>query len=146
MIKKKERSPAKEYLQKVYSLDGYIWSLIEQRERLIDQKNKCTSILSSEPAATGISDRISNITAAEMDLVTLIDETVKEQRELKAEVLKKINGLSVVEHKTVLVHRYINFKNWFEIERIMHYSRAQIHRLHAKALVEFQDKYFNETK
>lgn len=132
---------AKEYLRKVYKLEEYIWSLIEQRERVLDQQSKNTSIVTGMPAAQSGGDKISGSTAALIDLESRIEETLTEQRELKAEVLKKINGLSETEYKTILLHRYINFKNWFEIARAMGYGNRTLHRKHSEALKAFDVKY-----
>ena len=132
---------AKEYLRKVYKLEEYIWSLIEQRERVLDQQSKITSIVTGMPATQSQGDKISNSTAALIDLETRIEETLTEQRELKAEVLKKINGLSETEYKTILLHRYINFKNWFEICRAMGYSKRGVLYKHSEALKAFNVKY-----
>ena len=132
---------AKEYLRKVYKLEEYIWSLIEQRERVIDQQSKITSIVTGMPAAQSGGDKISNSTAALIDLQNRIEETLAEQRELKSEVLKKINGLDETEYKTILLHRYINFKNWFEICRVMGYSNRGVLYKHSEALKAFNVKY-----
>lgn len=132
---------AKEYLRKVYKLEEYIWSLIEQRERVMDQQSKITSIVTGMPAVHSEGDKISGSTAALIDLQNRIEETLTEQRELKSEVLKKINGLDETEYKTILLHRYINFKNWFEICRVMGYGNRTLHRKHSEALKAFDVKY-----
>jgi|GEM_PF-1022218 len=134
---------AKEYLQQAYWLEGYIWSLIEQRERLKDQQTKITSIMTGMPAAGSTGDKVGGSSVAMVDLENRIDDTVRKQRVLQAEVLQKINGLESVEYKMILVHRYINFKKWYEVARAMRYSRMHIHRLHTAALIVFEDKYLN---
>lgn len=132
---------AKEYLRKAYRLEEYIWALIEQREKLKDQQAKVTSIISGMPLSSGIGDRVGRSSVAITDLENRIDQIIQEQRELKAEVLTRINGLDLEEHRTILVHRHMNFKSWFEIARNMYCGKRTAQRKHTEALIAFEEKY-----
>lgn len=132
---------AKEYLRQIRKLEGYIWSLIEQRDTLRQQAEGGGNRMSSNPKTAMQGDRMSGKIARIVDVDSSIDALIQEQLKLKKEAIQKIHGLSQLDHKTLLILRYVNFEEWDSITQKMGFSERQIFYLHGKALQNFEDKY-----
>lgn len=74
--------------------------------------------------------------------VDQMERKLKKARYLRIQKMKeitdRINALSSEEEKGVLTYRYIRKMKWEEIAVKLNHSWAGIHRLHAKALKNFQ--------
>ena len=135
---------AKEYLNQIRFLDKEIQSLLEQVSKLRSSLERCTTRITDEPRKTNTGDSLPDTVSKIIELENKIDGLADKQIDLKGHIISKISCMESSLYRTILIHRYINFKKWEEIARTLHYSRAQINRLHAVALKEFDNKYYTE--
>lgn len=133
----------KQYLGRAYYIEERIRSLLEQKAFTEERMLNCTNKLTHDPRASMQGDSLSAGMAKLDDLRIKLDKAIDEQVDLKAEILRRIESLQDIEHILIIELRYVQFKNWFEIERTLHYSRMSVHRKHAAALREFKKAYFD---
>lgn len=126
---------AKEYLQRARNIDAEIKALKEQKELLFVELTKCTVPTDSERVSG------TKTNSQELKLIKLSDLIEKiERREIsllvvKAEIIDAIELVPDNTCRTILFERYINFKQWHQIARVVNYDEKHIIKhLHPKAL------------
>lgn len=129
---------AKEYLQKLRYIDAWINAIIETVSRHRELLSHIRSIDTTADKVqvshrSQMETTIIKIADLERDLNKKIDELVN----LKRNAMEKIDCLADNDHKLLLTARYINMKSWEEIAVDMCYTYQWVHRLHGRALQEF---------
>ena len=77
--------------------------------------------------------------AAMIDLETNISEREAVLFEADIVTLDVINKLSNLREQVVLIERYVNHKQWREIEKAIHYGHAQTFRIHDDGLAHIYE-------
>ena len=130
---------SKEYLNRIRYSDRLISSKFRQIKNLEDMATKITMDLSTERVqSSGGDDKISSLVANIVDLQNEITRDIKKLINLKRDVVHKINSLPDASHRMVLTLRYLEFKQWEQIAVEMEYSYQWVHRIHGRALQEFE--------
>lgn len=125
----------KDYLRQLKTINHRIDTKIETAARLRALAEKCTSTISDEPRGTnfkGKDDIIIKVIMIEQEINNDIDNLI----DLKAEIIRQIEGIQDDTYKILLTERYILGKTWEQIAVDMSYSYIHIHRLHSQALQE----------
>lgn len=83
-----------------------------------------------------VEDCVCKITDIEDSLKVDMDELI----ELKQRTMRIIEKMDIPEYKSLLIHRYICDKTWFEVADSMGYSYVHtVNRLHPKALKRIRE-------
>lgn len=133
---------AKQYLRQLRRLDLIINAKLVQLDELRSLALKITP--SPDPAGGGRktnADRICGIVAKLIDLERDIDKAIDRLIDLKKEAAEMIDGLDDDLLRLVLTHRYINGRTWCEVAYELGCTPQWAHKLHARALAEFEQKY-----
>lgn len=142
-----KENKTKKYLQQVYRLDREINALLFQRERLWQDRERCTSRLSVDPPSSSGSG--TSPQEAVLSQISGLDQLINQKFEKlmarKREIFEHIYQMDPTIRRTVIIYRYLNFLKWEEIMIELGYEKAQVHRLHGEALVEFEKMRLNET-
>ena len=69
-----------------------------------------------------------------------IDEKLTELLELKDEIQKVISSVDDPVMELVLTYRYINFYDWNDLAKKLHYAESYVFKIHRKALSAIQQK------
>ena len=73
-----------------------------------------------------------------VDMENAINEKIDQLTDLKAEIRNNINKLPDDTERLLLTYRYLCFLSWEEIAVKMGYSYRNIHRVHSRALRDFE--------
>ncbi len=130
---------AKEYLRRAYNLDKFIDASLLELLKLREQCNVIKSLDYSKdkvqaPGKNTMEDAIVKLVDMEND----INKKIEQLSDLKAEIRDNINKLPDDTERLLLTYRYLCFLSWEEIAAKMGYSYRNIHRVHAKALRDFE--------
>ena len=87
-------------------------------------------------SSSAIHDRMAEDAVAIADSTRLLDELVKEIDTALAQVLMAINQVDDEKLRTVLTLRYVEGLSWEKIQHKISYERAQVMRLHGRALAQ----------
>lgn len=129
---------AKEYLNQIRFLDKEIQSLLEQVSKLRSSLERCTTRITDEPRKTNTGDSLPDTVSKIIELENKIDGLADKQIDLKGHIISEISCMESSLYRTILIHRYINFKKWEEIAEILCYEERWIYHLHGLALQEFE--------
>ena len=131
---------AKEYLRQLKTLDNVINAKLLEKERMRALATKVTNNLSEkvqDSGSGGIENAIIKITELERQINADIDKLV----DLKAEASQLIDSLLDDKYKTILSMYYISNLTFEQIAENTDMSFRWIHKLHGKALKEFEKNY-----
>ena len=137
------RMTALEYLQQARSIPIRLNAMAEQLERLKSAAEYVAPSLSHMPKSP-----TRNVHASENAIIRFIDaeERMKDQYDKLAGINETINAVGDPILHALLVKRYISGKSWALISSELHYSEAQVYRLHASALEEVERLIANTMK
>lgn len=132
---------AREYLEKLRSLDIRIDELIRQHDEMLDTLALLKSmdytkdrVQVSPEGGAGYENTVEKVVDSEAEIVRLIDDLVDMKREAEVHIEK----MEKPEEKQLLRYRYLlNFK-FEQIAEVMSYTNRHIYRLHDTALESFQ--------
>ena len=147
----KEAAPvkAKEYLQQLKRFDTVIHQKIKELSDLRQQSQSIGSMdYSRERVQTGFSGNAPfvNLTGRILDLEAEINTEIDGFMDEKHRVINQIQGLSSVNHISLLYKRYIEFKKLEVVAAEMNFTYQYVVELHGRALKEFQTTYENLLK
>lgn len=126
---------AREYLEKVKTMDREINARLLMIEELETTVNNVTSILSDMPRPMCRDNH-----ARQKMLCKVIDMKIEMNDEIdafvdyKGKVMSKIRELDNPDYRIILVLRYIKYRNWDDIADTMDYKRRRTFELHNEAL------------
>ena len=135
----------KTYLNQVERLEKTIQNKLIEIYHLKTMVSSVTILNENDRVQTSSDkDRIGNTVAKIVDLEREMNLLVDTFMEKRNQIIKQIEEIEDVNMYHVLFSRYVGKKTFDEIAHEMLYSRMQINRLHAKALIEFEKRYGNE--
>ena len=129
---------AKDYLRKIRGMEFKLRSLDEAILVLDSKRTKITSSWSDMPTASGVSDRVADLT---VKLIEMKHRYIKEWDELidaRNEADKILARMDDILHANVLWLYYIRCKTWEQVAVEMSFSESYIFTLHGLALNEFE--------
>lgn len=137
--RQQDNEKKKEYLQSYKKYKQKVKRLEEQLAEVRSGKMSPSLIQSDMPSAHNQKDLSDYIVQCDK----IIYEIIKAQRDAVvrfSEVQQQIEFLEDENEKTVLTLRYLRDYNWEKICVEMQYSWKQIHRIHSRALQNFELK------
>lgn len=131
---------AKEYLNKIRSMEAGINADIEEIESLITLATKVTSIISDDRVQTSSDQqKIETYSVRIADLKSKMARELVELLDYKKTARKLIRESCSLDCVTLLHKRYFQYKKWEEIAVEMGYSYQWVSdKLHKKALSQIQ--------
>jgi DNA-directed RNA polymerase specialized sigma subunit len=136
---------AKQYLRQVRRLDNTVNAKLEQVEVLRAMTTRMTANLTADKVQeSNILDKIPTLICKIVDLENEITNDIDKLIDLKTEVMRKIDSIQNDDYRLLLTLRYLNFKTWEQIAVEMNFDYSWIHRLHAKALIQFDELMVQE--
>ena len=132
---------AKQYLKQIWYIEGRVKrdkERLAELELTVDGMKAITydkDKVQSSPIDM-MSERIEEL----VDLKTKIVEEIAELEIKKSEVLALIHTLNNENMEQLLYLRYLMHQNFYEISDRMEYTLRQLHRIHAQALKEIDEK------
>lgn len=131
---------AKEYLNKIRSIEAGINADIEEIESLTTLATKVTSVISDDRVQTsGDQQKIATYSVKIADLKSKIARELVELLDYKKTARKLIRESCSTDCVTLLHKRYFQYKKWEEIAVEMNYSYQWVSDgLHKKALSQMQ--------
>lgn len=131
---------AKEYLRQLKTLDNIINAKLLEKERIRALATKVTSNLGERVqggGSGGIESTVIKITELEIQINADIDKLV----DLKAEATQIIDSLEDNKHKAILSMYYVSNLTFEQVAENTDMTFRWIHKLHGRALKEFEKKY-----
>lgn len=110
-------------------------ALLEEEQRRIAEGALSAVALTGMPKGSGTADDTGRLAARLADLAYLIAAKLEEAIAVRLQIERAIEGLDGQE-RVLMRLRYIEGKTWEEIAVAMHYAWAQVHRIHARALIK----------
>ena len=131
-----------EFLSQAYFIDLRINSKLEQLESLKSLATKATTTLRGE-LVSGSRDvhKREEIICKIVDLQNEINADIDNLVDLKRELRETIESIPVVDYRTVLELRYLNFRKWEEIAVSMGYRLRNVHYIHDRAIAYLDENY-----
>lgn len=130
---------AKEYLRRAYNLGKFIDASLVELSKLREHCNIIRSLdYSKDKIQTSPENNMENAIIKLVDMENMINDKIDHLVDLKNEIRINIDKLPDDTDRLVLTYRYICFLSWEEIAVKMGYSYRNIHRVHAKALKDFE--------
>ena len=129
---------AKDYLRKIRGMEFKLRSLDEAILVLDSKRTKITSSWSDMPTASGVNDRVADLT---VKLIEMKHKYIKEWDELidaRNEADKILARMDEFLHANVLWLYYIRCKTWEQVAAEMSFSESYIFTMHGLALNEFE--------
>lgn len=131
-----ENESKKEYLRSYIPAVGAARRLEEEIEQLRADKMAPALVMDDMPHAHDQKD-LSDYAARLDELERKLIKARYERIDLYAEIFADIESLEDETEKTVLTYRYLRRYSWEKICVEMGYQWAQVHRIHARALKNF---------
>ena len=128
---------AKEYLRRLKYLDNRINAKLLEREQIRTMAEKTTVSL-SEKVQTSSGTKMDDVVVRLVELEELINKDIHKLVYLKEEAGDKINRISNDKYKIVLSMYYLSNKTFEEVAELTEMSFRWVHKLHGRALKEFE--------
>ena len=132
---------AKEYLQQAFRLNARIDANKQELERLRSYAECVKSMSDLQPdkvQTSGAGDRMGDTVARIVDFEREIQLDIDTLIELMGIIKDQLNLIPNDKFRLILQKRYINFQKWDDIAFDLGFSNQYAHRIHGKALAEFQ--------
>lgn len=136
----------KEELSRLRKLQMEIKSQYEVLTETKQQAYRITQLITGLPKShngDGLSDAVIKV----MAMAEMIEETMKssieEYTQKYEQATKEIKQIPKTQERAILELRYLAFKSWYEIAKLMHLSESQVYKTHKKALSNFFAKTQN---
>ncbi len=138
---------AKEFLNQYLETKRTADSKLREITELNALATKTTATLSLDGGHTQNSkpDKLADICAKIVDAESEVHELIGDLLQIQRKVLLVIGKVKSAKYRELLEDRYIYGDKWNVIIDKMHYSRAQIFRLHGEALNQVEKMRLNET-
>jgi len=133
----------KEELSRLRKLQMEIKSQYEVLTETKQQAYRITQLITGLPKGHN-GDGLSGAVIKVMAMAEMIEESMKssieEYTQKYEQAAKEIKQIPNTQERAILELRYLAFKSWYEIAKLMHLSERQVYRMH-KGTVE---KYFSK--
>ncbi len=120
----------KEWLSRGRKINQEIEALIDEQERLM----RVIGTLRPDKVQQSRGNVSEDKMVRYIEYKQRLDDAIDRCYDTKREIYDAISQVKDSTLRTLLILRYISFKSWEEIAEIMHYSRSQLNRFHAKAI------------
>ena len=121
-------------LRSAYRLQRLVDSGFVTLQNLRDNIGKITPVYSLAPGGGVAGQRIENAATKIIDLENTLRADKKRLAETVAEIRRLIAFVDDPLLNRVLDKRYLQYQNWEQIAEELGYARAQVYRLHSKAV------------
>lgn len=136
-MKKKKKSPAQEYLEKIRNQETQIDRKRDKMERLYCLATKCTASMSASGAAGGGNrDKMAPVDA-NIDLEAEIDQDKAKLRDMISEACDLLARVPEKKHYDVLYKHYIEYKSFEQVAVEIGDTFRNAHYVHGRALQAF---------
>ena len=133
---------AKIYLSEIRKLDRKISNKQIELDALKALITSITPMMKEiNVQSNGSQDRLGETMAKIIDLQREINNKIDEYVDRKLEAIRLINLLEDDISISILIQRYINYKQWDEIAESLSYTRQGIIKKHGQALLDFEKVY-----
>lgn len=133
---------AKEYLKQLWLIDKEINSKLSELEYLRTKAENCSSPeMTGMPRSAGGKDKISSVIIKLVELEKYINARMDNLINLRAAIIKQIDGLKNRRSRIILSARYVRLQKWESLEKELAYERSSLMQWHRKALKEFEQTY-----
>ena len=126
----------KQELKRYGEIDKELNGIVDQIESLTERLNSPrVQVLSDMPKGT-VHSEMADLIA---ELIDLKEQYIRQYKTLLAEqkrIENAIESLDSPTQKALMRYKYIDGLTWEEVAVNIHYEWAQMHRLHAKALIK----------
>ncbi len=130
---------AKEYLRRAYNLDKFIDACLVELSKVREYYGLVRSLdYSRDKIQASPENNMEKAIIKIVDMENMINDKIDQLVDLKNEIRSNIDELPDDTDRLILTYRYICFLSWEEIAVKMGYSYRNIHRVHAKALKDFE--------
>lgn len=126
---------AKEYLSQAFRRDQRINSKLEQLASLREISKRGTASIHAKRTCGTTHSQMEDSVVKLIDLQHELNEDIDRFVDLKREIRTAINELHQPEYQLVLELRYLLYKRWDEIAKIMNFSVERTYCIHGKALM-----------
>lgn len=140
----------REYLEGLRSIRRRVRSLQESYNTLkydmyaLQALNYERERVSGTPPQTEVMD-LNLLEALEQRKAELVSEWAALLR-WRADAMQYIGAIANDNYRIILVSRYVNGKSWETVSKTIGYSRAQVDRIHHKAMKAFCEIFYSKTK
>jgi DNA-directed RNA polymerase specialized sigma subunit len=129
---------AQAWLEQIKRLDEQIDAKIAEKERIRELMVNTVGSLDGMPRATGISDKVGNLTVKLISIEEELNAMIDEYVDRKAEVLRVLEQLP--EREYGVLHRYyIRRMTWEQVADDIGYCTTQIWRIKKEAFRLLED-------
>ena len=142
MIKAPSEVTAKVYLSQAYRTDLHISAMLMRVSQLRELATKASATLSDMPRPDSPNlQPMESIVLKLVDTEERINASIDTLVNFKEQLANQIYAMENEDYRALLELRYICFKTWVEIARMMKYDIRWVYRLHDKALMQFAKDY-----
>lgn len=129
-----------EYLKQVKLLAQEVKNGHEELQELELMARKVTVVYGKEKVQGGYQyDRVSEVVAKIVDLQVKIIEDTNKLIELRIKIFTELENVKTSQSRQLLHSRYMLFKTWDEIADNFNCTFQWVHKLHKKAILEFEE-------
>lgn len=129
----------KRWLNRAWKEEVYIRLLHRELKKVEDDATSIQGVNYEKDRVQTTRLRESNFERDVMKIYQLKDQIrmmIKEQSQIKSEILEMVNKLDDNVYKSLIIARHINFLEWIEITLEVNYSKSRCHYLYNQAVNE----------
>lgn len=133
-----ENDKKKEYLWQYRKAERREQNILEEIQELRADKLFPSVSMDGMPKGSGQTDDLSGFAALMDEMIQKLKEERLCKMKLRMEIEGKIKRMEDTDEADLLRMRYLRGMKWEEVTAKMGYSRAQVNRMHGKALEHFE--------
>lgn len=135
----------KDYLNQISRLNMLINNKLSEISQLRELSCSVSAIRNEEKVVTStngdpVSSSVEKLDKMERQLDDMIDDYI----EKKKKIISQIQNMENNDYYEILFSRYVERLTFEKIANKTDWCWRHVHRVHAKALIEFEEKYGNE--
>lgn len=128
----------KEHLEKIFRLDQLIQIKIKELEYLKELSGNLAGYMGQREQDLNKNNKMQNSIIKINRLEEEIDNTIYNLVEIRTVLYTKVEEVENDEYRMLLMLRYFQYMTWEQIAEEMGYSFQWVHKLHKRALAEFE--------
>lgn len=137
---------ATDFLKQSVKIYRRIECTLEQLQGIQDLGKRITPILNGAPTAGNRSySRIEAAVLKMQEQSEVLSENLAEYLTMREQIAAAIKLVPNENERLILESRYLNFKSWRYIARLLNVSNRRVYQLHEQALLSFE-KIFNSAE
>lgn len=135
----------KEYLGQIRVIDKEVYFKLKEREEFKRSRKSIQAVdYSKDLIQSTPENKIENAVIKLEEFTREISEKINEMVELKINISKQIDQLENVDERAVLRLRYVEHHTWDEVAEEIHFHVTYVHKIHNRALRNFEKVINNE--